>query len=73
MIYNSFLNNYEYSSCAIYIVLFVIFFIISISISSVFIYFTCYLKRKYIECNFIEYNSIECSSIEHMNGKYWVN
>ena len=44
--YNSTLNGYEKicsscerCSCAIFIVLFVIFFIISISISSVFIYF----------------------------------
>ena len=37
------------SSCIACITLFAIFFIISISISSVFIYFNCYLKRKYIE------------------------
>ena len=51
MIYNSTLNDYEKicSSCAIYIVLFVLLFIISISISSIFIYFHWYLKRKYIE------------------------
>ena len=53
---NSTVNDYEkicssceHSSCTIYIVLFVIFFIITICISSVFIYFHCYLKRKYIE------------------------
>ena len=41
MIYKSTLNDYEKicSSYTVYIVLFVIFFIISISISSVFIYF----------------------------------
>ena len=51
MIYNSTLNDYEKicSSCTVYIVLFVIFFIISISISSVFTYFHWYLKGKYIE------------------------
>ena len=41
------INNYERicSSCIVYIVLLVIFFILSISISSVFIYFQWYLKR----------------------------
>ena len=40
MIYNKTLNDYEKisSSCTVYIVFFVIFFILSISISSVFIY-----------------------------------
>ena len=36
-------------SCIIYTLLFAIFLIISVSISSVFNYFHCYLKRKYIE------------------------
>ena len=51
MIYNSNLNDYEKicSSCTIYIVSFVIFFTMSVSISSVFIYFHWYLKRKSIE------------------------
>ena len=51
MIHNSTLNDYEKicSSSTVYIVLFAIFFIINISISSVFIYFNSYLKRKYIE------------------------
>ena len=51
MIYNSNLNDYEKicSSYIVYIILFVTFFIMSISISSVFIYFHWYLKRKYIE------------------------
>ena len=41
MIYNTTLNDYEglCNSCTIYIVLFVIFFITSITISSAFIYF----------------------------------
>ena len=47
MIYNSTLNDYEKirRSCTVYIVLFVIFFIISINISSAFIYFHWYLRR----------------------------
>ena len=35
--------------CTVYIVLLVIFFIMSVSISSIFIYFHCYLKRRYTE------------------------
>ena len=38
-----------HNSCIIYILLFVISLIISTSISSVFIYFHWYLKRKYIK------------------------
>ena len=51
MIYNSTLNDYEEvcNSCTIYIVVLDIFFIVSISISSVFICFHWYLKRRYIE------------------------
>ena len=56
MIYNSTLNEYEKicsssgcNSCTIYIILFVIFFIISKSIRSASIYFNWHLKRKYIE------------------------
>ena len=52
MIYSSTLNDYEKicsscerGSCTIYIVFLVIFFIISVSISSVFIYFHWYLKK----------------------------
>ena len=47
MIYNGAFNDYKKvcSSCAVYIV-FVIFLIISISISSVFIYFQWYSKKK---------------------------
>ena len=52
MIYKSNLNDYEKicsscecSSCTKYIAFFVIFFIISVSIT----YFLWYLKRKYIE------------------------
>ena len=56
MIYNGTLNaipmnDYEQisNSCTVYVVILVIFFIISISISSVFIYFHWYLKRRYTE------------------------
>ena len=47
MIYNATLNDYGKvcNSCTIYIVLSVIFFIISISISSAFIYFHLCLKK----------------------------
>ena len=47
MIYNATLNDYGgvYNSCIIYIVLFVTFLIISISISSAFVYFHWYLKK----------------------------
>ena len=47
MIYNGPVNNYGNvcHSCTIYIVLFAMFLIISISIRSVFIYFLWYLKR----------------------------
>ena len=51
MIYNSTLNDYGkiFNSCTVYIAVLDIFFIISIGISSVFIYFHWYLKRRYIE------------------------
>ena len=46
MVFNATLNDHRRlcNSCTIYIVLFVMFFIISISISSAFIYFHCYSK-----------------------------
>ena len=48
VIYNGILNDHKKvcSSCTTFIVLFVIFLIISTIISGVFIYFHCYLKRK---------------------------
>ena len=51
MIYNGSLNDYGKisNSCMVYIVLLVIFFKISVRISSVFIYFYWYLTRRYIE------------------------
>ena len=42
IIYNSTLNDYKSSSCALYIVLFVVFVVTNIVISSVFIYFYWY-------------------------------
>ena len=49
------LNDYKTvcSSCTIYTVLFAVFFITSICISSVFIYFYWYLKKDNINTNFI--------------------
>ena len=51
MIYNNTLNDYGKisNSCTAYIVLLVIFLMISISINRIFIYFNWYLKRRYIE------------------------
>ena len=56
MIYNGTLdtvplNDYKKicNSCRVYMVLLTIFFMISISISSLFIYFHWYLKRRYTE------------------------
>ena len=51
MTYNSTLNYYGKIciSCTVYKVLFAIFLMLSISISSVFIYFHWYSQRKYIE------------------------
>ena len=50
MICNDTLNDYEKvcNSCTIYMVLFVIVFLIIVDISSAFIYFNWYLKRRYI-------------------------
>ena len=47
MIYNDTLNDYGkiYNSCTIYIVLFAIFLITVISVSSIFIFFHWYLKK----------------------------
>ena len=60
MIYNSTLNNHEKicTSCIVCIILFDVFFITSISISSVFIYFYWYLKIYILKQQFIECNSI---------------
>ena len=45
MICNRILNDYKSSSCALYIVLFDLFLVTNIVISSVFIYFYWYLKK----------------------------
>ena len=51
MMYNLTLNDYENicSPCTVYIVFFVEFFIIGVSISGAFAFFYWHLKRKYIE------------------------
>ena len=55
MIYNRTLNNYKSSSCALYIILFVVFLVTNIVISSVFIYFYWYSKKlKYFNTNINE-------------------
>ena len=54
MIYNETLNKNVCKSFTIYIVLFVIFLIMSLRISRVFIYFHWYLKRRYIETTIYE-------------------
>ena len=48
------LNDYEkvYNSCIIYVVLFAVFFITSICISSVFFYFQWYLKNNNVLIKF---------------------
>ena len=62
MVYDGTLNDHKnvYGSCTIHIVLFVIFFIMTISISSVFIYLHWYdiLKQQFIK---------------HINGEYQTN
>ena len=45
MIDNRTLNDYKSSSCVLYVVLFVAFFVRNIVISCVFIYFYWYLKK----------------------------
>ena len=54
VIYNGTLNDYGKicNSCTVYTVLLVICFIISIRISTIFIYFHWHLKRKYIDKTF---------------------
>ena len=54
MIYNQILNDYEKicNPCAVYMRLFVIFFIRSVSISSVCVYFPWYLERDQILVKF---------------------
>ena len=72
MIYNGTVNDYRNvcNSCTIYIILLVIFLIISISISSVFIHFHWYLKKAILNAIPLKQQFIECNSIKHINGKY---
>ena len=73
MIYNGTLNNHKIyvGSCTVYTILFVIFFIISISISSVFIYFHWYFK-KVILILLISILALK-PFIKHIDGKYqWI-
>ena len=61
------------NSGTIYRVLFAVFFITSICISSVFIHFQWYLKKIMFVLSLIlslKQLFIECNSIEHINGKY---
>ena len=56
MIYNETLNgslsDYKCNSCTLYILLFVIFLVTSIVISTVFNYFHCYLKKDNVRIKF---------------------
>ena len=67
------LNDYEKvcNSCTIYIVLFAVFFITSICISSVFIYFHWYLKKLMFELGFILVLKQQFN--KHINEKYQPN
>ena len=67
------LNDYKKvrNSRTIYIVLSAVFFITSICISSVFIYFHWYLKNDSVPVKFNPGTPfVKCNSIEHINGKY---
>ena len=68
MIYNGTVNDYRNvcNSCTIYIILLVIFLIISISI----IHFHWYLKKAILNAIPLKQQFIECNSIKHINGKY---
>ena len=57
MIYNETLNDYgrACNSCTIYIVIFVIFLIISITISSACFYFYLFLKKDILKLQFIKH------------------
>ena len=65
MTYNGILNGYGRicNSCTVYIILLFIFFIISISINSAFIYFYWHLKK----------DLLKQQLIKHINGKYQRN
>ena len=67
------LNDYKKvcNSCTIYIVLFAVFFITVISISSVFIYFCWCLKKIMFVLSLILV--LKQQFIKHINGKYQTN
>ena len=67
------LNDYKKvcNSCTMYIVLFAVLFITSICISSVFIYFQCYLKKNNVHIKFNP--GTQQRFIKHINGKYQTN
>ena len=72
------LNDYEKvcNSCTIYIVLFAVFFITSICISSAFICFHWYLKNDDLVLRLIlvlKQKLIEGNSMKHINGKHQTN
>ena len=76
---NGTLNEYKNvcNSSIIYIVLFIIFFIISISISNVSIYFHWYLKIVIVVLLMLilvlKQQFIKWNSTGHINGKYQTN
>ena len=63
MIYNDTLNDYgkTWNSCTVYVALLAIFVMVSINISSVYIYFHWYLKRRYTNT----------TNIKEINIKNW--
>ena len=67
------LNDYRSVcwSCTLYIVLFVIFLIISIRFNSVFIHFYWYLKK--ILTSLMLILALKQQFIIHINGKYQIN
>ena len=70
MIYNGTLNDYRKvcNSCTIYLILFVIFFIISISIGTACFYFHWYLKKVIVMLILVL--KLKHRFIRHINEKY---
>ena len=64
------LNNYKKvcGSCTTYTVLFAVFFLTSICISSAFIHFHCYLKKIMLGLSLILV--LKQQFIKHINGNY---
>ena len=75
MIHNETLNDHRKvcNYCAIYIALLVIFFVANISISSAFVYFYWYLKKKILilKQQFIRHISGKNQRSNMMNGIYY--